>query len=384
MKYYRILTALLTVIALLIFWPMAQTVSALDSEAEGELDEIREGINQRLSEGASGNTGEILGDFQIDVGSPDSVAGISVGSVLTGLLRLFLGDLSAPAGMLGKLLAAAVLCTLAQSLSVGRSELTDIFRMLGSLAAVLAVTGCLSECISVTVDCLNELTVFMLSYIPIYAGIASASGSLTAGTSFYGTNLFLCECIAFASRSVLTPLLSILTAVSAVGAINPDIKLGNAAAAVKKAIYWLIGIMMTVFTGVLTIQNAVGSAADSARSKVIRYAASSFIPIIGGSVSETYSAVRGSLGIIKAGTGSVGVVIIAVIVLKPVIVLLAARAVLALGKLCCEILGQNAMAEFAGAVNSILAIAMSIMIAVSIMFIISTCIIMLTAAHTGG
>ena len=362
----------------------ALSASALDSEAEAELDDIRSNINQRLSEGTEDDVSEILGDFQIDVGESDSVSDLSVGAILGTILELFTGDLSAPAGMLGKLLAAAVLCTLVQSLAAGRRELTDIYQMLGSMAAVLAVSGCLSESISVTVDCLDRLTVFMLSYVPIYAGITSASGSLASGTGFYGTNLFLCECITFAAKSIITPLLSVLTAVSAVGAINPDIKLWNAAAAFKKAIYWLIGIMMTVFTGVVTIQNAVGSAADSARSKVIRYAASSFIPIIGSSVSETYSAVRGSLGVIKAGTGSVGVIIIAVTVLRPVVRLLAARAVLAVGKLCCEVLGQDRIAQFVSAVSNILAIAMSIMIAVSIMFIISTCIIMLTATHTGG
>ena len=360
------------------------TSSALDSEAEEELDEIRSSINQKLSEGTDDDTEDILGEFQIDVGDPETVSELSVSAIVGKILELFIGDLSAFTGMLGKLLASAVLCTLARSLTAGRRELTDIYRMLGTLAAVLAVSGCLTDCMTMTVNCLDRLTVFMLSYIPIFACITSAAGNLASGTGFYGTNLFLCECMAFAAKSIITPLLSILTAVSAVGAINPDIKLWNAAAAVKKAIYWLIGIMMTVFTGVLTIQNAVGSAADSARSKVIRYAASSFIPIIGGSVSETYSAVRGSLRMIKAGTGSIGVIVIAVMVLRPVLHLLAARAALALGKLCCELLGQEQMAQFVCAAGNILAIAMSIVIAVSIMFIISTCIIMLTATNTGG
>ena len=383
LKGFRFIAALIAVIAAVITLPCLLSADALDSAAEEELEEIRSGINEKLSENSKDSYEDILGDFKIDVGDPDSISDISVGSILSGIVSLFLGDLSAPAGMLGRLLAAAVLCTLVQSLSYGRSDLTEVYRMLGSLAAVLAVADCLSECITVTVDCLNAITVFMLSYIPVFAGITSASGSLAAGTGFYGTNLFLCECITFAAKSVLAPMLSILTAVSAVGAINPDIKLGKIAAAVKKAIYWVIGILMTVFTGVLTIQNAVGSAADSARTKVIRFAASSFIPIIGGSVSETYSAVRGSLGVIKAGTGSIGVIIIALIVLKPVIHLLAARAVLFVGKLACGMLGQDNMEQFADSVGSILAIATSIMIAVSIMFIISTCIIMMTATHTG-
>ena len=140
---------------------------------------------------------------------------------------------------------------------------------------------------------------------------------------------------------------------------------------------------MTVFTGMLTIQRAVNSASDSAKTKAIRFTVSSFIPIIGGSVSETYSAIKGSMGIIRSGTGSVGVVIIAVIVLKPILLLIASKAVLAAGKLCCEILGQNGLAQLTADIGCVLSIALSIVICVSIMFIISTCIIMLTASNAG-
>ena len=382
MKSTRMIVFLLAAIVFIIMMP-AITVNALDEKAEQQLDEIKSNISERLDEGTDNDTKQILSDLELDTVDPESLGSLSFGSVMGKIISLFFGQLSSPAGMLGKLIASAVLCTLAQSLSTGKSEITEIYRITGTLAAVLSVYGCLSECITVTVDCLNELVVFMLSYIPVFAGITSASGSMAAGTSFYGTNLFLCECTAFAAKSVLTPLLGILTAFSVVGAVNPDVKIGNAAAAVKKAICWLIGIIMTVFTGMLTIQSAVGSAADSARSKALRFAASSFIPIIGGSVSETYSAVRGSLGMIRAGTGSVGVVIIAVIVLRPLLMLIASRAVLAVGKLCCEILGQNGIAQLASEVGCIITIALSITICISIMFIISTCIIMLTASNAG-
>ncbi len=380
MSITKPLTAILTVLLISVFG--FGMIAAADESSE--LDELKDSINTKLTEGTSSEAQEIIGDFELDVGDPDSINEITVKGVMEKIISLFFGNISSPIRVLGKLLAVSVLCTLAGSLAAERLEISGVYRIIGSLAAILSVYDCLQDCISVTASCLNELTVFMLSYIPVYAGITSAAGHIVQGTSFYGTNLFLCEAVAFIVKSVLSPLLSILIAFSVVGAVNPDIKLGKAAGTVKRAITWGLGILMTVFTGVLSIHNAVGAASDSARTKAIRFAASSFIPIIGGSVSETYSALRGSLGIIKAGTGSIGVILIAAIVLKPIIVLISARAVLAIGGLMCEILGQNEIAAFVSNISSIIAIALSIVICVSIMFIISTCIVMMTATGTGA
>ena len=368
--------------ALLLMFALPLTVSAEDRQSE-RMGEIADGINSRIEESTDSGTKEILGGLELDVGSGEGIGGLTGQGVLGELWDIFFGELAAPSKMLGRLIAAAVLCTLAQSLAAGHAELDRLCRMLGALAAVLSVYGCLSDCITAAVGCLNELNVFMLSYIPVFAGVTGAAGGAAQGAAYYGTDLFLCEVTAFAAGKVIAPLLGVLTAVSAVGAIDPDIKLGGVAAAVKRAVQWLLGIMMTVFTGLLTVQNAVGAAADSAKSKAVRFAASSFIPVIGGSVSETYSAVRGSLGVIRAGTGSVGIIVIAAMVLRPLLILLAARAVMWAGRLCCGILGQEDMERFLGSVGSVLGIAMSIVICVSVMFVISTCIIMLTASGQG-
>ena len=382
MKLFRITAALLLVLMLLVLCCPRASAASAESSPDEQLEEIKDNINERLSENTGDDVREVLGDFEIDIDG-DSLSEITIGSVVSKLAELFFNCLGMPSGMLGRLLASAVLCALAQSLSPERTDLNSVYRLLGTLAAVLSVYDCTEKCISAALSCLDELTVFMLSYIPIFASVTTASGNATAGAGFYGANLFLCECISVAAGKLLPPLLGILAAFTVTGAINPDIRLGNAAAAVKKVISWALGILMTVFTGVLTIQNAVGASADSARSKALRFAASSFIPIIGGSVSETYSALKGSFSVIKAGTGSVGVIIIAAIVLRPILMLLAARVVLGLGKLFCEMLGQEEMAGLASGMGSVLAIAMSITAAVSVMFIISTCIIMMTAANTG-
>ena len=180
------------------------------------------------------------------------------------------------------------------------------------------------------------------------------------------------------------PLVSVLTAMSVTGAINPDMRLGRVSFTVKKAVQWILGILTTLFTGLLTIQSTVGASADSLRSKAVRLTASSFIPFVGGAVSESYSAIKGSIGVIKTGTGAVGVIIIAIIVIPPIIAVIADRAAISLGKLFCEMLGLDRTAALLDELGTVLAIAMSVLIYFSIMFVISTCMILMTTLNIGG
>ena len=82
-----------------------------------------------------------------------------------------------------------------------------------------------------------------------------------------------------------------MLAVTLVSAINPSLDLGSLAESVKKLVIWVLGIVMTLFTGLLSIQSFAGAAADNLSARAVKFAASSFIPVIGGSISEAYSAV---------------------------------------------------------------------------------------------
>ena len=374
----KLIKIIILTLLLLVLFPVTAY-----AETEEQLTELGETINDQLRENTDGEVSEIIDEYGLNVGSEETVSGIGLGSVLGKLLDSFTDKLRSPLRMLAKLIAAAMLCSLVSSLTGYNSELGEIYRILGTLAAILAVYDTISECTALIVSTMEGLSQFMLTYIPIYATITVSMGNAVSGSSFYASDLFLCEVIAFLTKTALVPLMSLLTAISVVGAVNPDIKLGNAAIAVKKLIQWGLGIMMTIFTGLMTVQNAVGASSSSLRAKTVRFAASSFIPIIGGAVSESYSALKGSLGVIRTGTGAVGIFVIAVLVLRPLIAVLAVRAALAAGGLFCDILGAEGISALLRELGAVLAIGTSILIGFSMMFIISTSIVMNTALGNG-
>ena len=169
-----------------------------------------------------------------------------------------------------------------------------------------------------------------------------------------------------------------------VGAINGSSNISGLSMSVRNFTKWVLTALMTVFTAVISIKGITGAAADSVASRTIRFAASSFIPIIGSSVSEAYSSVKGSLGVIRTSVGSIGIIVLFIIILRPLLSVIAVKFVIFLAKCVNEIFGQPRTAELLKSINSVLSIAMSILIAYAIFFTVATSILMLTAFNAGG
>lgn len=368
----------------LILFGRAPAVSFASDETEERLNEIAGKIDESIKSSTDSDISDKLEEFSISVRNSEGFGNITLSGIITWLTETFLNSLKAPVKMLGRIMAAALLCTIFQNISEQGSSVSEIYNTAGILTVILSVYGCIDTAIAIITSALETLSVFMLSYIPIFASVTASAGHFAAAGSYYGSDLFLCECIAFASKTLLMPLVSVLTAMSVTGAINPDMRLGRVSFTVKKAVQWILGILTTLFTGLLTIQSTVGASADSLRSKAVRLTASSFIPFVGGAVSESYSAIKGSIGVIKTGTGAVGVIIIAIIVIPPIIAVIADRAAISLGKLFCEMLGLDRTAALLDELGTVLAIAMSVLIYFSIMFVISTCMILMTTLNIGG
>ena len=177
------------------------------------------------------------------------------------------------------------------------------------------------------------------------------------------------------------PFLSIILAISLVSAINPNLQFGGSAESIKKACQWILGGLTTIFVGLLTIQGMTGTATDSIITRTAKFAASSFIPIIGGAVSEAYSTVYSSLGVIRTSVGTIGIIAILIMVLQPVITIIATKFVVSLAQIISGLFNQQECCDFFKSTNAVLSIALSVVICFSLIFIISTAVLMLMAMN---
>lgn len=350
-----------------------------EDKQEDEYKALIDEINSEL-EGLGGDDAQsYLRDKGITADSPEAAASIDPKDVFESVWSAFKEELLRPAKMLGRLIAAAAVCVMIKGLSA-TDKLEQVFGAVSALVCVLIVSDSLTDSINALIGSVNSINEFMISYIPVFTGAATASGNAVSAAGYYSVMFFVCELMAYTSSKLLMPLISCVTALSFISAINPSLNLGKAAQSVKGFVTKALGFIMLIFTALMTITGLSGNAADTLGSKTIRFAASSFIPVIGSSVSEAYSAVKSSLGVIRTSVGVIGVIIVFIIVLRPLLLVISMKIAVSLAETLHSMFSLESSAGILSGINSVLSIAMSIVIAYSLFFITATSVILLTAS----
>lgn len=351
------------------------------AETNSEFSQIIDEINSELENSLDDNVCDILDKEQISIKEPESISKINIKNIFGYIYDSFTNSLTKPIKMLGKILAVSIICIFIKNISPHNNSCSDIFGILCILTVIIIISNTISESFISLKNSIDQITNFLTAYIPIYASVASASGCVLSSGSYNTIMIFICECMALISSNILIPFLSSILAFTLVGTINPCINYVEIAETLKKTVIWILSISMLLFVGLMSIQGLTGSAADNLAVKTVKFAASSFIPVIGSSISDAYSAVKGSIGVIRTCVGSIGVIIVFIIAIKPIISIVLIKIIIWFAKILNDLFGEKEISNFLKSTNSVISIGLSIIIVYAIVFIIETSILMITALH---
>ena len=342
--------------------------------AEGELDDQTKVIDQILDSSSGG----FLSENDLSVENAGSFAKITPENIFSWIAEQIKERIKAPFTLMTTLLCVVLQTSITENMcTVGKinssSKVGSIICVIVSISAMLSPV---SECFLNAGDTLKEGGLFMLAYVPVMASVMSASGNITSAGSYNLIVLGVSELSVQIASGLLVPMLGLCFSVSIVDAINPELSLGGLINGLRKIVTVALGFIMTVFVGMLSIQNIVGGSVDSLSVKTGKYLVSNLVPVIGGAVSDAYSTVRGSLGVLKSGIGSVGIVTLLLMVMPAVINLFLYRFAIGAAAITAEILSVNRIKTLLKNIEMIFGIIISIVSAFIIMLIISTVIVM--------
>ncbi|MCD7740904.1 MAG: stage III sporulation protein AE [Ruminococcus sp.] len=369
-----------SIIFVLIIFTFAGIKCCAEDTQSNALDDYSDVVSEGISSAIDDDTKSKMQEEGID-GS--SLTDITLKSVISVVWDEFTENLVEPIKVFARLIAVLILTAIAKSFSPdgsddGVGQTFTIISLLGSMAIIYSIVY---EAFDKVCVFLNNLLTFMLSYVPIFASVTAASGGYTVGGGYYTGVLCVCEIVSFCTQNVIMPFLSLFLALSFTSAINPDMRFSSAAESVKNAVKLVLNALMLVFTGLMTVQSFSSASTDGAAAKAVRFGATSFIPIIGSSVSESYSSVYASIGIIRSSVGSIGIIVIGVMLLNPLVTLICVRATIQFANMISELLGLSTASELLQSVGYAISAAISTTVCFSVMFIISTAIVMMASAN---
>ena len=118
--------------------------------------------------------------------------------------------------------------------------------------------------------------------------------------------------------------------------------------------------MTLLLSLVIGIQNAMAMSVDSFSIKTAKFALGSFIPLVGGAISDAIGTVAGSLNLIKNTCGTMGIAAMIVLLLPSILHLILHRVAIGAAQGTAELLGcekeGKLLAEVQGVFGYILAI----------------------------
>lgn len=269
------------------------------------------------------------------------------------------GRISQPFAMLGGLLTVILFAALLQGIQDDpkRRAVGQVYEFVCALAAVAVLAEPLCQSFAAVESALSQGASFMTLFVPVFAGILAAGGTVTSAVSYQTAVVALADGVMQMITRVLLPFCTMGFSLAIVDAVSPSVSVGGLLRLSRKFTTWVLGLLMTLFLGVLSMQNWLGGSLDTAASKTTKYVIANFVPVVGNAVSDAYTTVRSSLQILRSTTGVIGIVSLCVLFLPPLVQLLLYRAVVAVGAAAAELFRTKSLLRLLRGTQQALAIA---------------------------
>ena len=258
----------------------------------------------------------------------------------------------------------------------------QVFGVIMTAFVISLIIRPVMECILSLQTVFADFSLFLAVYIPAFAGIMTTAGQPMTG-ALYNVMLFgACQGVSSLLQAAFVPVISCYLSLAIVTEVVPQMGLRDIVTGFKKLITWGLGLTMTIFVGLLSMQSAVAGGGDNVAVKTTKFMLSSLIPGVGGSLSELFMATQGCVQLVKSTVGAAGIAI-AVLTFLPVLLRITLwQAVTAVGSIVGEMLGAGAISRLLKSVGSALSVMLAITLYYAMLFIVSTSLMIL--AFKGG
>lgn len=227
-----------------------------------------------------------------------------------------------------------------------------------------------ADIIKLIKDTIQNLVGFSHTLIPILITLMMTTGNITSASVVQPILLFLITFIGNIITTVLLPLTLVGTVLSIISKISDRVQIGKLSKYFKSTTVWVLGVTLTLFVGILSLEGTLSSSVDGITAKTAKVAVSNFIPVVGKILGDAVDTVIGCSNILKNAVGIVGVIIVIGICIVPIIKLSILMATYYLVSAVCEPIADEKIISLLSQIGDTFKILLAMLTAISVMLII--------------
>ena len=248
----------------------------------------------------------------------------------------------------------------------------NIVRLISTLSLSVCFLSTTKAMIPMGESTIHNLTSYGRLLLPVMTGALAAQGhAATSGALYMGT-AFCDALLSTVIERFMLPAVYAFYALSVAARALGEASIGKMKDSLKSSMVWILKIILSVFTGYMTISGAVSGSTDALAMKAAKLTISGMVPVVGGILSDASEAVLVSSAVMKNAAGIYGILAIIAIAIGPFIRLGIQYLLVKLTACIAAVFARKEICDLIQDFASAMGLVLAMTAAVSLMLLIST------------
>lgn len=374
---FFIIEKIITIIVMVLIVFLSNSSYANDNQAIIEQQE--EFKIQDFIKNVEKFTGEFFEDIDINEILNDAIKGeVDNSTLLKKILNILGKEVTTNIKSLVSILAIILIHSILKSISESL-ENNNISKLIYYVQYILIVTVIMSnftDIIKLVQDTTGNLIGFMNALVPLLITLMMYTGSITTSSVVEPIILFMINFIGNIIQNLIIPFVLVLTSLVIISKISDKVHIDKLSKFFKSGIVWFLGVVLTVFVGVVSLEGTLSSSVDGITAKTTKAVVSSAIPVVGKILGDAVDTVLGCGIVLKNAVGLVGVVIVIGICIMPILKLFVLSVSYKLLSTVVQPIADEKIIDLLEQIGDIFKIFLGILCAISFMLIIGTTLVL--------
>lgn len=289
--------------------------------------------------------------------------------------NIVLGNIS----LVLSLIILAFLSSLIQNFSTSKANIKSVLNIVFVVMTAILLIYTSIDCITDAVSTIKKVGKFSDAIFPVLVVLMIASGGATSGGIYQPIVATLSTSIITVFSGIVITLIVVFFVLSILNNIVNEVKLNKLISFIASLIKWVIGVVFTIFITYASLNGIMAGGKDGVSIKTAKYAIKSYVPMVGGYLSDSFEIFRAGSVILKNSIGVVGLFILIFVIIVPAIKLIILNLMLKFASGMVELAGEKTVCNLLHDVSKIFSFLLATIMAVFMMCFILFILIIMTA-----
>lgn len=299
--------------------------------------------------------------------------GISMKSIFKGLLSYVFHEIIINGKLLASIVVLTVFSMILETLqsSFERNTVSKLGYTITYMVLIIIAINSFSVAIGYAKTAISSMIQFMFAIMPLLLTLLASMGNVTSVAILHPLIVFMIHSVGTAIYVFVFPLLFFSAVLHIVSSLSDKFKVTQLANLLRIVSLSMLGVFVTVFLGVISIQGTAGAVRDGVAIRTAKYITGNFVPVVGRLFSDATETVIGASLLVKNAIGLVGVVILVLLCAFPAIKILTLAFIYNLSAALMQPLGDSPIIACLQTIGKSLIYVFAALAAVSLMFFLA-------------